>query len=233
VGPAVPDIPSLQAAVARRDTRTIIAATSLVVGPLLMTIGDLLHPEERMSHREQIAILVDHSSSWYLAHLLLLVGFLLFVPGLLALSALAGARRPAAGYAARIFIMVGTGAFVAVFVFEMLVGRFVSGGADPASAVTLLEHFFSVPIFAALGPAMLAFFIGAAIFAVPLIRAGGTLRWAAALILTGVLLILAEILSAEVLLSRIGNLLAFCGSATVAWLLLRGRTVGAPGYLDI
>ena len=62
-----------------------------------MAIGDLLHPEERMNPREQIAILSDHASSWYLAHLLLLVGLLLLVPGILALAALAGARRPAAG----------------------------------------------------------------------------------------------------------------------------------------
>jgi hypothetical protein len=40
--------------------------------------------------------------------------------------------------------------------------------------------------------------------------------------LIGVLLILAEILSAQVILSQIGNILAFCGSAAAAWLLLQG-----------
>jgi hypothetical protein len=81
---------------------------------------------------------------------------------------------------------------------------------------------FSEPMLAAVGPAMLAFFVGTAVFAVPLIRAGGALRWPAGAILIGVLLILTEILSAQVLLSQIGNVLAFLGSATAAWLLLHG-----------
>jgi hypothetical protein len=34
---------------APRDYRTLIAAASLIAGPLLMAIGDLLHPEERMA----------------------------------------------------------------------------------------------------------------------------------------------------------------------------------------
>lgn len=209
---------------APRDYRAGLAAASLIAGPLLMAIGDLLHPEERMAPPEQIAILVDHASRWYTAHLLLFVGMMLFIPGLLALSALTGARKPAVGYAARILILAGAAAIASIFVREMLVGRFVLDGADPAAATALLESMFSAPMLAAVGPAMLAFFIGTAAFALPLMRAGGRLGWAAATILLGALLILAEILSAQVILSQIGNILAFCGSATAAWLILRGAT---------
>lgn len=207
-----------------RDDRTLIAAGSLIVGPLLMAIGDLLHPEERMAPPEQIAILVDHASRWYTAHLLLFVGILLFIPGLIALADLTGARKPAVGYAARILVLVGTAALASIFVAEMLVGRFVLDGADPAAATDLLESMFSGPILAVVGPAMLAFFVGTAAFAIPLMRTGGKMGWAAAFILIGVLLILAEILSAQVILSQVGNILAFCGSTTAAWLILRSTT---------
>jgi hypothetical protein len=189
-----------------------------------MAIGDLLHPQERMAPAEQIAILVDHASRWYTAHLLLFAGMMLFVPGLLALAALTEARKPAVGYAARILVMVGTAAVASIFVAEMLVGRFVLDGADPATATDLLESMFSGPLLAAVGPAMLAFFVGTAAFAIPLMRTGSRVGWPAANILLGVLLILAEILSAQVILSQIGNILAFCGSATAAWLILRGTT---------
>jgi hypothetical protein len=209
---------------APRDYRTRIAAASLIAGPLLMTVGDLLHPQERMAPAEQIAILVDHASRWYTAHLLLFVGIVLFVPGLLALAALTAARRPALGYAARILVMMGTAALASIFVGEMLVGRFVLDGADPASATDLLESMFSGPLLAAVGPATLAFFVGTAAFAIPLMRTGTGMGWAAAMILIGVLLILAEILSAQVILSQIGNALAFCGSATAALLMLGGAT---------
>ena len=207
-----------------RDYRTLIAAASLTVGPLLMTIGDLLHPEERMAPAEQIAILVDHAPHWYTAHLLLFVGIVLFIPGFLAISTLTSALKPAAGYAARILVLMGTAALASIFVGEMLVGRFVLDGADPSVATDLLESMFSGPLFAAVGPALLAFFVGAAVFAIPLMRAGGMAGLAAGLILLGTLLILGEILSAQVILSQLGNILALCGSATFAWLILKGAT---------
>ena len=209
---------------ATRDYRTLIAAASLIVGPLLMTIGDLFHPEERMDPAEQIAILVDHASRWYAAHLLLFVGMMLSIPGLLALASLTAERKPAAGYAARILVLIGAAAFASIFVGEMLIGRFVTDGADTAAATDLLDSMFSGPIVAAVIPAALAFFVGTAAFAMPLMIAGGKLRWPAALYSIGALLILAEILSARVILSQIGNFLIFCGGAATAWLILQGET---------
>jgi hypothetical protein len=65
-----------------------------------MSIGDLLHPEERMLPAEQIAIVVDHASRWYTAHLLLYVGILLFIPGFLGLRTLTARLKPVQGYVA-------------------------------------------------------------------------------------------------------------------------------------
>ena len=208
---------------ATRDYRTLIAAASLMVGPLLMTIGDLFHPEERMDTAAQIAILVNHASPWYAAHLLLFIGMLLSIPGLLALASLTAQRKPAAGYAARILVLIGAAAFAAIFVGEMLIGRFVADGADTAAATQLLDSMFSGPMVAAVMPAAFAFFVGTATFAIPLIIAGGKLRWVAVLYSIGALLILGEILSARVILSQIGNAVIFCGGAAAAWLILRGE----------
>ena len=209
--------------------RTLIAAASLIVGPLVMALGDLLHPKESMAPPEQIAILVDHASRWYAAHLLLFVGLMLFIPGLLALVALTEARRPALGYAARILVLVGAAAVASIFVGEMLLGRYVLDGADPAAATNLLQSMFSAPIVAAVGPAMLAFFAGTAVFAFSLMRSGGRAGGAAAIILLGALLILVEIFTAQVIFSQIGNILIFAGSATVAGMMLRGRAAPESG----
>ena len=120
-----------------RDYRTLTAAASLVTGPLVMAVGDLLHPRESMVPAEQIAIVMDDPSGWYLAHLLLFIGLMLFIPGLLALAGLAEARRPAAGFVVRILILVGAAAFAAIFVGEMLIGRYVLDGAEPTAATRL------------------------------------------------------------------------------------------------
>jgi hypothetical protein len=194
------------------------------VGPLLMSIGDLFHPEERLDTAEQIAILAEHASRWYAAHLLLFIGMMVSIPGLLALSNLTAERRPAAGYAARILILIGAAAFAAVFVGEMLIGRFVADGADTATAAALLDTMFSGPMVAAVSPGALAFFAGTAAFAIPLLIAGGKLRWTAALYSIGAVFILAEIISAQVVLSQIGNILIFCGGTAAAWLILHDET---------
>jgi hypothetical protein len=86
---------------------------------------------------------------------------------------------------------------------------------------------FSGPIAGPLLPVALAFFVSTAVFAVPLIADGGPLRWPAVVLLVGILLVLAEIISSQVLLSQIGNLLIWSGGVAFAWLLVRGQT-GAP-----
>jgi hypothetical protein len=204
------------------DYKTRIAALSLIAGPLLMAIGDLIHPEERMAPAEQVVIVVAHASRWVTAHLLLFIGILLFIPGFLALAALTQVRKPAVGYAARLLTMIGVAGFASILVWEMLVGRLALDGVHTAAATALLENMLSGPVMAAVGPAMLAFVVGTALFAIPLMRAGGALGWAAGLILLGLLFVVAEILSAQVILSQIGNVVIFCGSATAAWLILRG-----------
>jgi hypothetical protein len=201
--------------------RTVIGAASLAVGPLVMALGDLLHPKESSDISAQAAIVVEQATRWYLAHLLLLVGLVLFVPGLLTLADLAAARRPRVGYAARVLVVIGVGGAAAIFVAEMLAGRLSSLGV--AATEDFLDTMFSGPIAGPMMPVALAFFVAAAVFAMPLIADSGPLRWPAVIFLVGTLLVLAEILSSQVLLSQIGNLLIWSGSAAFAWLLVRGE----------
>jgi hypothetical protein len=210
-------------------SRIVVGSTSLIVGPALMSVGDLLHPAESMDASAQVAIVAAAASRWYGAHLLLLIGMLLLVPGILTVTWLASERRPAAGYVARLLTLASVGALSAVFVFEMVLGRFLSAGAAIPSAVALLETFQSSAIFLALVPGLLAFFVGTAFFVVPLASRGSPFRWPAIAFAVGAALILAEIVSANVLLSQVGNLIVFLASTAFAFLLLRGR---APQRLD-
>jgi hypothetical protein len=206
-----------------RRTERVTTAVSLVVGPLLMSIGDLLHPEERMSPVEQIAIVADHASRWYAAHLLLFFGMLLFIPGFLGMTALAGILKPVVGYVARILIMIGTAGFASIMTGEMLASRLVLDGVGNGAPISLWTNLFMGPVVAAVGPAVLSFFVGTMMFAIPLLRGSKRLRWPVALIVIGVLFVLAEILTARVVFSQIGNIVGLCGSAQVAWLIARSR----------
>jgi hypothetical protein len=126
----------MTALAAARKAERVTTSISLVVGPLLMTIGDLLHPEERMSPAEQIAIVVDHASRWYAAHLLLFLGILLFIPGFLGVTALTAVLKPVVGYAARVLIMIGAAGF---------------------ASISLWTNLFIGPVVAAVGPAVWRF----------------------------------------------------------------------------
>ena len=204
-----------------RRYHSLVGAASLVVGPTLMSVGDLLHPAESWDPVAQSAIVAAAASRWYTAHLLLFIGMLLFVPGILALTAAVAARRPALGYAARVLMLAAVGALSAVFGFEMLLGRVVAAGAEPSTAVTLLETFMGPTIFPALLPGLLAFFVGTGLAVVPLASSPGPLRWPALVFALGAALILAEIISAQVILSQVGNLLCLAGGVWFARGLVR------------
>ena len=206
---------------------TVIGAASLIVGPALMSVGDLLHPPESWDPVAQVAIVAAATSRWFAAHLLLLIGMLLFIPGILSLTAVVAERRPAIGYAARVLMLAGVGALTAVFGFEMLFGRIVATGADQTTAVTLLETFMGPAVFGALAPGLLAFFGGTGLAAVTLASRSGSLRGPALVFGLGAALILAEIISAQVLASQIGNVLCLVGGVWFARALLRGTALPA------
>lgn len=208
-------------------SRVFVGATSLIIGPALMSIGDLFHPAESMDASAQVAIVAAAPSRWYGAHLLLLIGMFLIVPGVLTLTKLASERRPVAGYIARLLMLPSLAAFSGVLVFEMVLGRFLSRGAEVRSAITLLEAFQSSEVFFVLVPGLLAFFIGTAFFVVPLASHGDPFRWPAIVFAAGAALILIEIVSAQVLFSKVGNVVIFAASTTFAWRLLRRRPPSA------
>jgi hypothetical protein len=200
--------------------RTIVPVGSLVLGPLLMSVGDLVHPNERLDTADQAAIIIEHASRWYAAHLMLFLGMLIFVPGLLALSSLMDERSEWAGYAARRLFLVGAASFAAIFVAEMLVGRYVSNGANTTAATDLLDTLQSGWMMAPLLAGGVAFLLGLGLAAVSLFG-DSYLRWPAVGFIAGFLLILGEIFSAQVLLSQIGNIVILVASIACAWRLVR------------
>jgi hypothetical protein len=209
-----------------QSDKTALAVVSLVLGPLLMSVGDLMHPQESMDPAIQAAVIFEHASGasrWYVAHLLLFFGILVIIPGVLAISNLTAERTRTGGYASRVLSLIGVASFAAIFVGEMLIGRYVSDGADAAAATKLLATFQSVPILGAVMLGGIAFFLGVAALALPLIRAGGPGRWPALAFVVGALLIGAEIISAQVLLSQIGNLTFLGGGILFAREISKNR----------
>lgn len=203
-----------------------ISAASLIIGPALMAIGDLFHPSESWDVAAQVTLVAAAPSHWYAAHLMLFVGMLLFVPGILAISELATLRKPRLGYIARVLLIMSVGALSAVFVFEMVLGRMLVESGDNATAVALLGVFQSGHVFATLMPGLLAFFVGTGLAVFSIASAPGPFRAPALCLAVGAGFIMAEIATAQVLLSQIGNVVLFCAGTGFAVALLRNREPG-------
>lgn len=199
---------------------TRVGAVSVALGPLLMSIGDAVHPAESWDARAQIEILTGVASRWHLAHLLLFLGALVFVPGILALTRMGATRKPVAAYSARVLMLASMGGWSAVLGFEMLLGRFLVGGAELGTAVELVEAFQSPQVFLPTLVGVLSFFVGTGFFVWSLRPLAPPTRWPALVFALGTSLILAEIVSAQVLLSQIGNVLLLVAGARFSILLL-------------
>jgi hypothetical protein len=191
-----------------------IGLFSLAVGPLLMSAGAFMHPAESVDAAPQAAIIADQPDRWYLAHILILVGFALFLPGLLLLAATVTARLPGTGRVPLLLILIGAFGLAAMVGIELLAGRLAV--LDGAALESLLDARSSASVLIPLGAIAAGFFIGSIILTVRMIRGLPTLRWPAAAILIGVLLIAAEIVSAEVVFSRVGNVLVWVGAVSCA-----------------
>ena len=182
-----------------------LGAASMVMGPALMSIGDLFHPAESWDARAQVTIVAAAVDRWILAHTLLVVGMLLLVPGILAITRIVALRSAALGYASRVLFLISVGALSAAITHELELGVFVKAAGEQA-AITLFEA-FDAHVLPVLLPGMFSFFIATGLMVAPLARAAGPFRWPALCFGLGALLIFGEIALAMVILSQIGNVL--------------------------
>lgn len=203
------------------NLRTRVGIVSLVAGPLLIAGGDLMHPKEDADAADQAAIVLDHASRWYAAHLLIFVGLLLFVPGILALADLASARRPRLGYLARILSLAGLAAFTGVVAFEMLLGQLARDGASAETLTAVLDTFQSGAMFGIVAPLALTFFVGTGLVVYILASQSGPYRWLSLAVGAGAALVLVEIVSSIVVFSQVGNVVLLFAGTGFAWTMAR------------
>src|SRR5690349_1446156 len=68
------------------DRRRRLGGVMLVAAPLVVLTGALLHPKELTDATGQLDVVAGGLNRWYLAHLLYVVGFALFLPAVMALG---------------------------------------------------------------------------------------------------------------------------------------------------
>ncbi len=158
----------------------------MLIAPLLLLAGEILHPQRSGDPLVQVGIVSHHMGAWYLSHLLLWMGVVLMLPAILLLTATARRAAPRPALVGGALAGLGAVCFACLLTVGFVVWQMGSGGADAAQMARLFERVFHHPGFVIPFQVLpLAFAGGMAILAMGLRRAGVAERPVAVAIIAG------------------------------------------------
>ena len=168
--------------------RTRLMAACLVVAPLLLIIGDLIHPDTDSEAAEQVRIVRDNLDSWYLAHMLALLGIVLLVPAVFAVYDHLRGRAPALAFWGVVLAVLGLMAVVAVIAVEgLMLWQIAQPAGDAAQMEGLWDRAMDSAVFAVF-PLSLAFNVGFLLFGIAYLRTNAAPLWVGAVLVVGTIL---------------------------------------------
>ena len=200
--------------------RKTIAGLCMVLAPLLLLVGVVIHPETGTEAASTIAAAADDPDTWYAAHLIVLISLVLAVPAVLGLMHMLREREVALGHVGGGLGMLGILAFVGIVAIEGFAG-WQAGAGNRTEMVALFERMNDsagvvIPFYAM----SFGFAVGMLCLALGLYRARAVQSWTTVVIgLSAVLLAIAFPTASE-LLSIAGAALLFVGLGSVGRMVL-------------
>ena len=111
--------------------RKMLAGMCMIVAPLLLLVGEVLHPERKTDVGDQLAVVAAHQDAWYAAHLIELIAIVLFLPVILGLMHMMREREPRLSLVGGGLALVGLMATTALVAIEGLVGWQAAAANSP------------------------------------------------------------------------------------------------------
>lgn len=162
--------------------RRQIGGAAMIVAPLVIVLAELLHGRFETSAAEQIAVVTDNTGRWYAAHILVLVGLVLTVPAFLGLARLLERSRPVIANVSRLAFVPGLVALTSLAGMELVLWQMAQPGRDRVEMVALLESLNESAGIAPLFGFVLLFPVAWLLAGIGLYFARATPVWGAALI---------------------------------------------------
>jgi hypothetical protein len=151
--------------------RSTLAPACMVLAPLFLLAGEVLHPARSTDPVRQVAIVSNHPDAWYLSHLLLLVGVVLTVPVVLRLTHLLSDRSPRLAFFGGGLAGLGAICFAGLLTVGFVVWQMAAPGADHEQMAALFRRLFHAPGFIILFEVLpLGFAVGITMLSVGLRR---------------------------------------------------------------
>ena len=127
--------------------RSALAPTCMLLAPLFLLAGELLHPDRSTDPVRQVAIVSNHPDAWYLSHLLLFLGVVLTVPVVLRLMHLLSGRSPWLAFVGGGLAGLGAICFAGLLTVGFVVWQMAVPGADHQQMAALFRRLFHAPGF--------------------------------------------------------------------------------------
>jgi len=93
--------------------KRVCTGLSMILAPLLLEVGFAIHPPQSTSGAEQLRVVVATSGRWDLAHVLILVSLVLFIPAVLGVMGFLQKRGAWFGLIGGAFVAIGVVFFAA------------------------------------------------------------------------------------------------------------------------
>jgi hypothetical protein len=117
--------------------RKILAGLAMVLAPLVLLVGTILHPSVPADAAGEIGAVASGPGRWTAAHLLLLCSVVIGLPAVLGLMHMLRERRAAFGHLGGALALMGLLAFVGVLAIELVLGQMAGMGSRPAMIALL------------------------------------------------------------------------------------------------
>lgn len=195
--------------------RKMVAGMCMLVAPLLLLVGAVVHPGRSTDVADQLAIVAANQDAWYAAHLIELLAIVLFLPVILGLMHMMREREPALGHIGGALALVGLMATTAVVTIEGLVG-WQAGAQNSAEMVALFERMTEsagivVPVLAM----SFALSLGVIVMMWGLVRSRVVPAWVGAAVTSAALCLAVAGPLASGILSIVGGSLLVVGIGTI------------------
>jgi hypothetical protein len=116
--------------------RKMVAGMCMLAAPVLLLVGEVVHPERKTDVGDQLAVVAAHQDAWYVAHMIDLVAIVLFLPVILGLMHMMRERETTLGHLGGGLALVGLMATTCLVAIEGLVGW--QAGAQNSPEMTAL-----------------------------------------------------------------------------------------------
>ena len=120
--------------------RRTVAGAAMIAGPLVILVAEVLHAKFEMDAAKQLARVADNRDRWYAAHVLVLVALALAVPAYFGLVHLFRRARPALAGLSLVVFVPGLVALSAAAGMEFVVWQMAHPVRDTAEMVRLLDR---------------------------------------------------------------------------------------------